>query len=234
MLHASFHSLLPLSLFPLLVPLFTFSLHSFHCLFPSYHLFSSPSSFLPAPFPFILLSLPCPFPSYTPLPLFLYLSFCFLSSVPPSAFSSALISENIHSLPSLCPRFPSALYCILSLLTSSLHFHLCHPSFFLFFPFLSFCFSFKVQSFVHYLHYKQGWHLHKCWSQWTCLCDVSGQTAHTRTHTQGKKSACGFQCYLYCIMAVIIRPWWNTVHQPKTRTFGSLCFSCLKLYFFII
>lgn len=172
----------PPPLFPLLVPLFTFYLHSFQC-------FS---------FPLITFSLLLPpfclhlFPSYCFHYLILFyptlpfLFFCIYH------FASSPRSPLLHfPLPLsqrtfiLCP--PSALvsllhstvYCLSSLHHSISTF--ATPPFSYFFPFLSFCFSFKVQSFVHYLHYKQGWHLHKCWSQWTCLGDVSGQTAHTHT-----------------------------------------------------
>lgn len=86
-------------------------------LFLSYHLFSSPSSFLPAPFPFILLSLPCLFLSCTPLPLFLYLSFCFLSSVPFLHFPLPLSQRTFILCPpsALVSLLHSTVYCLSSL-----------------------------------------------------------------------------------------------------------------------
>lgn len=109
--------------------------------------------FLPFPFIFLLLSSPLLPPLH---PSLLLLPPLTRPSSP--TFSSALISPNIHS--SLSPP-------LLHLIFSLCFISPCPPfpllSFFYFLSFslsLSLCFSshppLKIQSFVHYLHYKQG------------------------------------------------------------------------------
>lgn len=109
--------------------------------------------FLPFPFIFLLLSSPLPPPLH---PSLLLLPPLTRPSSP--TFSSALISPNIHS--SLSPP-------LLHLIFSLCFISPCPPfpllSFFYFLSFslsLALCFSshppLKIQSFVHYLHYKQG------------------------------------------------------------------------------